>query len=93
MFNYIIGVFAGIGTTISFIPQVIKIYKTRNTTDISPIMFCIHTTGVVAWVVYGIFEQNYVIIVFNSITCLLCVNILYFIVQNYKYGNPNLSHV
>ena len=80
--NNIIGVLAGIGTTISFIPQVIKIYKTRNTKDISPIMFCIHTTGVVTWVVYGILEQNFVIIVFNSITCLLCINVLYFIVQN-----------
>ena len=83
--NTIIGLTAGTGTTVSFLPQVIKVFKYKKTEDLSPIMFCIHTTGVTLWIVYGVLVNNYIIILFNAITLILCIAILAFMVnQKFK---------
>jgi len=76
LLNRIIGITAGIGTTVSFAPQVYQIAKYKKTENISPVMFCIHTTGVGLWIVYGILQDNYIIIAFNSIAFIFCSYIL-----------------
>ncbi|HBD94071.1 MAG TPA: hypothetical protein DC057_07855, partial [Spirochaetia bacterium] len=50
----IIGICAGILTTISFLPQVILIFKTKHTKDLSLGMFVMFTAGITLWLVYGI---------------------------------------
>ena len=78
----LIGYVAGIGTTISFIPQVVHIVRTRSVNDLSPYMFMIHSTGVVSWIIYGALLRNPIIVVFNAITFSLNLIILaYFIRQ------------
>ena len=72
----IIGVIAGICTTISFIPQIIKIRKTRHVRDISLYMFIILTTGIFLWLIYGIFLKQFPIILANSASLVLCLFIL-----------------
>lgn len=72
----IIGIIAGICTTISFIPQIIKILKTRHVRDISLYMFVILTTGIFLWLVYGIFLEQFPIILANSVSFILCLFIL-----------------
>jgi MtN3 and saliva related transmembrane protein len=69
--NYFVGIFAGINTTISFLPQVIKIYINKSTGDISSTMYFVYTMGAVSWILYGTLVNDYIIIIFNSISVIL----------------------
>ena len=53
-----VGLTAAACTTISFLPQAIKTIKTKHTKDLSLVMYSILTTGILLWVVYGIFINN-----------------------------------
>jgi len=77
-----LGYIAGILTTISFVPQVIQIYKTKSAKDVSLSMFLLFTAGVLMWLVYGIQSQAVPVIAANSITLLLSCVILFF---KFKY--------
>ncbi|MEA3489547.1 MAG: SemiSWEET transporter [Candidatus Omnitrophota bacterium] len=79
----ILGLLAGACTTVSFLPQVIKILKTRKAGDISLYMYIILTTGVFLWMVYGIFLREIPIILANGVTLVLCVLVL---AMKIKYG-------
>ena len=79
----IIGSVAAICTTVSFIPQVLKILKTRNTKSVSLEMYIIFTGGVLCWLAYGVLLNELPIIIANGITSVLAVIIL---VSKIKYG-------
>ena len=72
----LIGFLAGFCTTIAFIPQVIKVWKTKRTRDISLVMFVTFTFGVICWTIYGIFISNLPMIIANAITLILASLIL-----------------
>lgn len=72
----LLGSLAGALTTIAFIPQVIKTWKTRSTHDISLIMFSLFSLGVLLWLLYGISLGALPIIIANSITLALAMSIL-----------------
>ena len=74
--NEFIGYFAAFCTTVAFIPQAYKVWKTKSTKDISLSMFIIFTTGVLSWLIYGITIANFPIILANSITLTLSIFIL-----------------
>lgn len=74
--NNFMGFFAAICTTASFIPQALKVYRTRKTTDISLGMFSLMSLGVALWDVYGFMIGSLPIIAANSITLTLSVYIL-----------------
>ncbi len=61
----IIGFGAAILTTIAFLPQVIKTWKTKSTRDISLGMFTLFTIGVFLWLVYGILIKSSPVIIAN----------------------------
>ena len=71
-----IGTFAGILTTIAFIPQVSKTWRTRSARDISLLMFLLFSCGVLLWLIYGILLNAMPIIVANGITLTLSASIL-----------------
>lgn len=71
-----VGTLAGTLTTIAFIPQVIKTWKTRSARDISLLMFLLFSTGVLLWLVYGILLNAMPIIIANGITLALSASIL-----------------
>ena len=71
-----IGFFSGFCTTIAFVPQAYKAWKTKRTKDISLMMFLIFTTGVVSWLVYGVLTNNLPIILANIVTLFLAFLIL-----------------
>jgi len=72
----ILGIIAGLLTTTSLIPQVLKLLKTKSGEDISPWMFIIFSSGVCAWLIYGILISNIPIIVANTATFILCMMVL-----------------
>jgi MtN3 and saliva related transmembrane protein len=71
-----IGFFSGFCTTIAFVPQAFKVWKTKSTKDISLLMFVVFTTGIVGWLIYGILSDNLPIIIANIITFFLALLIL-----------------
>jgi MtN3 and saliva related transmembrane protein len=71
-----IGFFAAFCTTISFLPQAIKVYQSKSTKDISLYMFLIFTIGTFCWLVYGVVISSVPIILANTITLVLSFFIL-----------------
>jgi MtN3 and saliva related transmembrane protein len=71
-----VGSFAATCTTIAFIPQAIQSYRTRDLSGISLPMYSIFTVGVALWLVYGLFKQDWPIIIANTITVALSAMIL-----------------
>jgi len=80
----ILGFIAAILTTTAFIPQVIKVYKTNQTTDLSILTFSMFTLGVFCWILYGLLLNSYPLIIANIITFLLACYILIKIIKNLK---------
>ena len=78
-----VGLLAGILTTISFLPQAVKTWRTKSTKDISLAMFLSFCVGVILWVIYGFFTHNLPVFVANFATFLLAFSIL---VCKLKYG-------
>ena len=72
----LIGFIAATLTTIAFLPQVIKVWKSRSARDISLGMYFLFSTGVLLWLVYGIMLAAWPIIVANLITLLLALLIV-----------------
>ena len=79
----VIGLIAGICTTVSFIPQIVKILKTRHAGDISLYMYLVLTTGILLWLIYGILLGKTPIIVANGTSFFLC---LFIIMKRVEYG-------
>ena len=80
----IIGMLAGILTTIAFIPQVYRTWKLKSAKDLSLGMFLVFVAGVVLWLTYGIIINNMPIIIANSFTLLFSGTLLYFKLVLYK---------
>ncbi len=74
----LIGLTAAICTTSSFLPQVIKILRSKRTKDVSLLMYAILTTGLFLWLVYGFILKDFPLILANtiSLTLSLCVLLL-----------------
>jgi MtN3 and saliva related transmembrane protein len=77
------GYLAAFLTTISFIPQVIQVWRSKHTKDISLGMYSIFTLGIVVWFIYGILLDSWPIIIANSITIVLAGSVL---TMKLKYG-------
>ena len=83
MDTQIVGYIAAALTTISFIPQVFQVWRSKHTKDISLGMYAIFTIGVAFWLIYGILLGSWPIIIANSITILLAGFVLG---MKLKYG-------
>ncbi len=78
----ILGLLAATLTTVAFLPQIIKNWKTRSAGDLSFGTFGLFTAGLVVWLAYGIIIGNLPIIVSNVVTLALnAINL----VQMVKY--------
>jgi len=64
----IIGASAATLTMFSFIPQIIKAFKTRSVRDVSEITLFQLSAGVFLWILYGIHLKDAVIIIANLVT-------------------------
>ena len=78
----IIGLIAAVFTTSSFFPQVIKIWKTKQTKDISTAMYIAMMIGTCFWLTYGILISSFAIIVANIVSGLLVLFVLIFKLLN-----------
>ena len=78
----LIGLIAATITTLSFIPQLIKTWKLKETKDISLLMFVTLGVGIILWIVYGFLLWDLPLILANSITFIFVLIILFF---KFKY--------
>lgn len=78
-----LGMLAGTLTTIAFLPQLIRIWQTKSTKDISLGMFLIFTGGVLLWLIYGVLINSLPVMLANGLTFLLASAIL---VLKLRYG-------
>ena len=79
--NEIIGLIAAVCTTFAFIPQVIKVWKTKQTKDLSLRMYSVMFIGILLWLVYGIRIDSLSIILANVVTATLVATILLYIIK------------
>lgn len=82
-FAEIVGLLAGLLTTIAGLPQLYKIVRTRSTRDISLGMYILSFCGVVLWLGYGVMIGSLPIIAANAVTLLVTSAIL---VLKLRYG-------
>lgn len=74
----LIGLIAGACTTIAFLPQVVKTWKSRSAKDLSLSMFSIFALGVTLWLVYGVLMNDKPLIMANLVTLMLASTLLVF---------------
>ena len=72
----VLGMIAGTLTTIAFVPQVVKTWRSKSTHDISYGMFILFSIGLILWLTYGIVIGAWPIIVSNTVTLALALVIL-----------------
>lgn len=73
-----LGILAGTLTTISFLPQVIKTWKSRSAKDLSLGMFLIFSLGIALWLAYGFLIGDVPVILANAVTLVLSLTLLFF---------------
>lgn len=71
-----VGLAAGALTTLSFLPQVLRTWRTRAVRDLSLRMYLALTAGVFLWLVYGVLKGSLSIILANGVTFVLALSIL-----------------
>lgn len=76
MFTDYLGYAAGFFTTVSFVPQLVQIWRSKSGKDISIWMMLLFGVGISSWFFYGIFLVNWPIIVANGVTLLLVVSVI-----------------
>src|SRR3954453_15976512 len=72
------GYAAALCTTGAYVPQVLRVWRTRSTKDISLKMFLVLVTGLSLWLIYGFWRGEGPLIIANGITLVLASTILYF---------------
>ena len=84
-----IGYLSGFLTTAAFLPQVIRIWRTRSTEDISLGMYWTFNLGVALWLTYGFMIKSPPVIVSNAVTLVLSGAVLVMkICYSEKKPNP-----
>ncbi len=73
----VVGTIAGLCSTGSFLPQVLKAWRGGDTEAISKRMYITTVSAFSLWIVYGVMIASIPIIVFNTISLILSGMILY----------------
>lgn len=86
----IIGTVAGILVLSSFIPQLIKAYKTKKMSDVSIHLMVLIASGMFLWVIYGLIRSDPVIIGTNATGFALNITLL---IMKLRYDKMHRSTV
>jgi MtN3 and saliva related transmembrane protein len=73
---HLLGYPAAALTTLAFVPQAWMTLRTRNVQGISAATYLALTVGVFLWLIYGISERDWALVVANGITLPLAGSIL-----------------
>ena len=79
-----LGYLAGVCTAIVFLPQTIQTIKSRDVKGLSLTTYIIYCTGMLSWILYGVYLRSIQMMLFNAISLFFAAIILCLIVQNRK---------
>ena len=79
-----IGLFAGCCTTVSLVPQLHRLWKTKSAHDLSLTMFFVFGLGIMLWLLYGIGIGSFAVITTNSVSLVLVV-VIYSLALHYEH--------
>jgi MtN3 and saliva related transmembrane protein len=66
-FGFLVGTLAALCTTLCNVPQVVKVYKTRETNDLSLKMLVLLNVGLMLWIIYGFIQGDWIICTANIV--------------------------
>jgi MtN3 and saliva related transmembrane protein len=72
----IVGIAAGVCTSLSLLPQLVKLIKTKKAEDISLFYLVILMAGLGLWIWYGVMREDIPIIATNCFSLMLNIIIL-----------------
>jgi MtN3 and saliva related transmembrane protein len=78
-----IGFAAAATTTLCWLPQAIRLIRTRETKAISLVSYGFFSAGIMLWLAYGLFLGNLPLIAANAITLTLTLTI---VAMKLRYG-------
>ncbi len=73
---FLLGLVAGAITSVGFIPQLIRGYKTKELKDVSYFMPAILAVGMTLWLLYGVLKEALPIIIANALGVGCCLVLL-----------------
>lgn len=82
MNSEVVGIIAGALSCTTFLPQVIKTWKSKSTKDVSLNMFLIASVSASLWLVYGFLIHSISIIGTNVVVVLFSLTMLWLIIKN-----------
>lgn len=81
-----LAVVAGLLSTSSFLPQVLKAWREHDTAAISKRMYMVTVTAFTLWTLYGVLIENLPIVVFNLLSLVLSGTILVMKIRDDRHG-------
>ncbi len=84
----LLGTAAGLCTTYSFVPQVVKAWREGDTRAISLRMYWVSVTAFVLWVVHGLMVGSLPIVVFNALNVILGGLVLWLTLRGRRPAPP-----
>jgi MtN3 and saliva related transmembrane protein len=81
-FTNAVGILAGVFTSVSMLPQLIKTFKKKKSEEISILMIVILIIGIAGWIYYGILREDYPLLFTNAFSILVNITLL---VLHFKY--------
>lgn len=72
----LVGTAAGLCSMASFTPQLLKIWREKDASSLSLRMYVVTVTGFTLWIVYGVLETSFPVILTNSVCLVLSGAIL-----------------
>jgi MtN3 and saliva related transmembrane protein len=75
-FTTVLGLVAGALTTIAYLPQLIKTWKSKSAEDLSWSMLITLCVGIILWLIYGTYVHDLPVILANVVTLVLSSIIL-----------------
>jgi MtN3 and saliva related transmembrane protein len=82
MNSEVVGIIAGALSCTTFLPQVIKTWKSKSTKDVSLTMFLLASLGTTLWLIYGIMISSISIIGTNIVVLIFSLTMLFLIFRN-----------
>jgi MtN3 and saliva related transmembrane protein len=74
--SYALGAAGGVFVTIALLPQLIKLYQTRSSRDLSSLTYLFYSIGVLLWFFYGLWRNDWLLSLFKAMGFVLSVTIL-----------------
>ncbi len=72
----ILGYVAAALTTFANLPQAIKMIKTQSVEDVSTLTYSMLLAGLVCWVIYGFMQEDWPLIIANSVSSIITAVVL-----------------